>query len=108
MPLNEECGLLEWVSNTKAMKSILEKEYARYGKKIYVSGQMLNQPVHQLTSRLPSSIISWRKAARRIAPSRSKLSRRRSCQCRSHVAGTAPNDQVPAYRFPRVVPQCMA
>lgn len=39
MPLNEECGLLEWVSNTKAMKSILEKEYTRYGKKIYVSGR---------------------------------------------------------------------
>lgn len=36
MPLNEECGLLEWVSNTNAFKRILEKEYARVGKKIYV------------------------------------------------------------------------
>ena len=39
MPLNEECGLLEWVSNTNALKRILEKEYARHNKKIYVSGR---------------------------------------------------------------------
>ncbi|KAK8854747.1 hypothetical protein IAR55_003486 [Kwoniella newhampshirensis] len=37
MPLNEECGLLEWVTNTHALKSILEQGYFRYGKKIYVS-----------------------------------------------------------------------
>ncbi|WVF72846.1 hypothetical protein IAT40_007664 [Kwoniella sp. CBS 6097] len=37
MPLNEECGLLEWVANTYALKGILEKGYARYNKKIYVS-----------------------------------------------------------------------
>ncbi|WVW85570.1 hypothetical protein I302_107608 [Kwoniella bestiolae CBS 10118] len=36
MPLNEECGLLEWVANTNALKSILEKGYQRHGKKIYV------------------------------------------------------------------------
>ena len=36
MPLNEECGLLEWVSHTSALKSILEQGYARHGKKIYV------------------------------------------------------------------------
>lgn len=36
MPLNEECGLLEWVSNTNALKVILEKGYARYNKKVYV------------------------------------------------------------------------
>ena len=41
MPLNEECGLLEWVSNTNALKRILEKEYARQNKKIYVSGVKL-------------------------------------------------------------------
>ena len=35
MPLNEECGLLEWVANTKAFKSILETEYMRKGKKLY-------------------------------------------------------------------------
>ncbi|WVO13494.1 hypothetical protein L204_101114 [Cryptococcus depauperatus] len=35
MPLNEECGLLEWVSNTHALKSILEKGYARHGRKIF-------------------------------------------------------------------------
>lgn len=37
MPLNEECGLLEWVSNTNAFKRILEKEYGRTNTKIYVS-----------------------------------------------------------------------
>lgn len=37
MPLNEECGLLEWVSNTKAFKSILMEGYNRYSKKVYVS-----------------------------------------------------------------------
>lgn len=36
MPLNEECGLIEWVSNTNALKSILEKGYDRYKKKVYV------------------------------------------------------------------------
>nr|XP_019011517.1 uncharacterized protein I206_03617 [Kwoniella pini CBS 10737]OCF50298.1 hypothetical protein I206_03617 [Kwoniella pini CBS 10737] len=37
MPLNEECGLLEWVANTNALKSILEKGYGRYGKKVYTN-----------------------------------------------------------------------
>nr|WPS94695.1 serine/threonine-protein kinase [Naematelia aurantialba] len=37
MPLNEECGLLEWVSNTNALKSILEKGYASKGQRIYTS-----------------------------------------------------------------------
>jgi len=37
MPLNEDCGLLEWVSHTNALKSILEKGYSRHGKKVYVS-----------------------------------------------------------------------
>ncbi|WVQ68017.1 uncharacterized protein L199_006223 [Kwoniella botswanensis] len=36
MPLNEECGLLEWVANTNALKSILEKGYQRHNKKIYI------------------------------------------------------------------------
>lgn len=36
MPLNEECGLLEWVVNTHALKNILEKGYQRHGKRIWV------------------------------------------------------------------------
>lgn len=36
MPLNEECGLLEWVTHTTALRPILEKAYARQGKKLYV------------------------------------------------------------------------
>ncbi|OCF57218.1 hypothetical protein L486_04674 [Kwoniella mangroviensis CBS 10435] len=36
MPLNEECGLLEWVANTNALKSILEKGYQRHNKRIYI------------------------------------------------------------------------
>ncbi|WVQ74974.1 hypothetical protein IAR50_004582 [Cryptococcus sp. DSM 104548] len=35
MPLNEECGLLEWVANTAPFKSILEKCYGRYGKRVW-------------------------------------------------------------------------
>ena len=34
--LNEECGLLQWVSNTSALKSILEGGYARQGRRLYV------------------------------------------------------------------------
>jgi serine/threonine-protein kinase ATR len=37
MPLNEECGLLEWVVNTHALKNILEKGYQRHNKRIWVS-----------------------------------------------------------------------
>lgn len=41
MPLNEECGLLEWVNNTVAFRSICEKAYARQNKKLYVSERKL-------------------------------------------------------------------
>jgi serine/threonine-protein kinase ATR len=38
MPLNELCGLIEWVSNTLPLKVILEDQYKRKsGKKLYVS-----------------------------------------------------------------------
>ncbi|WVQ82128.1 hypothetical protein IAT38_004256 [Cryptococcus sp. DSM 104549] len=37
MPLNEECGLLEWVSNTHALKKILDKGYERHGKKVFLT-----------------------------------------------------------------------
>ena len=43
MPLNEECGLLEWVVNTHALKNILEKGYQRQGKRIWV-GPLLAIP----------------------------------------------------------------
>lgn len=42
-PLNEECGLIEWVSNTNALKSILEKGYSRRGVKIYVSKSRISR-----------------------------------------------------------------
>jgi len=42
MPLNEECGLLEWVANTHALKNILEKGYQRQGKRIWVSTSLTN------------------------------------------------------------------
>lgn len=35
MPLNEECGLIEWVPNTSALKRILEEGYERHKKKVY-------------------------------------------------------------------------
>nr|ODO02228.1 serine/threonine-protein kinase ATR [Cryptococcus depauperatus CBS 7855] len=50
MPLNEECGLLEWVSNTHALKSILEKGYARHGRKIF------NQQEAGILKVLPKSL----------------------------------------------------
>jgi serine/threonine-protein kinase ATR len=37
MPLNEECGLLEWVNNTVPLRSILTKLYERDKKKVFVS-----------------------------------------------------------------------
>lgn len=39
MPLNEECGLLEWVNNTVPLRSILTKLYEREKKKVFVSTQ---------------------------------------------------------------------
>ncbi|KIR51714.1 serine/threonine-protein kinase ATR [Cryptococcus gattii Ru294] len=35
MPLNEECGLLEWVTNTHGFKGIVETNYGRQNKKIF-------------------------------------------------------------------------
>ncbi|GMK55487.1 hypothetical protein CspeluHIS016_0205430 [Cutaneotrichosporon spelunceum] len=35
MPLNEECGLIEWVAHTHALKPTLEKLYDRHKKKVY-------------------------------------------------------------------------
>ncbi|KAJ9091818.1 hypothetical protein QFC19_008931 [Naganishia cerealis] len=35
MPLNEECGLLEWVNNTVPLRSILTKLYEREKKKVF-------------------------------------------------------------------------
>ncbi|UOH82515.1 hypothetical protein LQV05_005222 [Cryptococcus neoformans] len=37
MPLNEECGLLEWVTNTHGFKGILETNYGRQNKKIFIN-----------------------------------------------------------------------
>lgn len=37
MPLNEECGLIEWVPNTSALKRILEEAYGRHRKKVYTN-----------------------------------------------------------------------
>jgi phosphatidylinositol kinase/protein kinase (PI-3 family) len=42
MPLNEECGLLEWVNNTIPFRNIVDKAYARQGKKLYVSVATMN------------------------------------------------------------------
>jgi len=36
MPLNEECGMLEWVSNTVPLRNILIKGYERRDVKTYV------------------------------------------------------------------------
>lgn len=41
IPLNEECGLLEWVKNTSGLRNILLKLYKE--KRLYVSGAKLKQ-----------------------------------------------------------------
>ncbi|KAL1406340.1 hypothetical protein Q8F55_008039 [Vanrija albida] len=41
MPLNETCGLIEWVTNTNALKSLLEQGYARHKKRVY-TGEIYN------------------------------------------------------------------
>jgi serine/threonine-protein kinase ATR len=48
MPLNEDCGLLEWVNHTLPLKTILDKGYARQGKKVYV-GQDSDLSLSQTT-----------------------------------------------------------
>ncbi len=40
-PLNEECGLLEWVSNTTGLRNILVKMYKE--RNLVVSGGELRQ-----------------------------------------------------------------
>ena len=42
MPLNEECGLLQWVANTRALKTILEHYYMRNGQRLYVCDTRCN------------------------------------------------------------------
>lgn len=43
MPLNEECGLLEWVNNTVPLRSILTKLYEREKKKVFVGAHPLRR-----------------------------------------------------------------
>ena len=38
-PLNEECGMIEWVPNTHGLRNILIKLYRERG--IYMSGEAL-------------------------------------------------------------------
>ncbi|ORX38472.1 hypothetical protein BD324DRAFT_641616 [Kockovaella imperatae] len=56
MPLNEECGLLQWVSNTKALKSILEQGYLRQGKRIYPSAWLASRLSYSRTLAVMSMI----------------------------------------------------
>ena len=41
MPLNEECGLIEWVNNTVSMRGILIKGYESRGVPLF------NPPLHE-------------------------------------------------------------
>lgn len=87
MPLNEECGLLEWVSNTNALKRILEKEYARQGKKIYVSRIVPRiWPLLELITSPTSCMSRWILPKEPDLRPRSRLSRKKCCQCQSIVA----------------------
>ncbi len=68
-PLNEECGLLEWVSNTNALKSILEKGYSRLGKKIYVRDLSMNNV--DLTDNRGTQLIGRESKTRSCGPNKS-------------------------------------
>lgn len=63
MPLNEECGLLEWVNNTVALRAILTKLYEREKKKVFVSSKgtwTAISPAYGLSSLSPTqSTASW-------------------------------------------------
>lgn len=79
MPLNEECGLLEWVSNTNALKGILEKGYQRHGKRVYVSVLLTSEA----NSRRMTCIKSLKKLESKVTPPRLQLSETRSFQCKT-------------------------
>ena len=53
-PLNEECGLLEWVSNTTGLRHILLKLYREHG--LYTSGRELKQM--QVAPNAPEQYVS--------------------------------------------------
>jgi serine/threonine-protein kinase ATR len=47
-PLNEECGLLEWVNNTHGLRYILMKLYKEKG--TFMSGKELKNAMPALTA----------------------------------------------------------
>ncbi|XP_071608255.1 serine/threonine-protein kinase ATR [Heliangelus exortis] len=51
IPLNDECGIIEWVNNTAGLRNILIKLYKEKG--IYMTGKELRQ--HMLPKTAPSS-----------------------------------------------------
>lgn len=48
IPLNEECGLLEWVNNTSGLRHILIKLYKEKG--VYMSGAELKAAMPPLSA----------------------------------------------------------
>lgn len=48
IPLNEECGLIEWVNNTSGLRHILMKLYKEKG--MYTSGRELKAMMPSLQS----------------------------------------------------------
>jgi len=55
MPLNEECGMLEWVPNTLPLRNILIKGYDRREVKTYVSrsAAICEAPVFGVSNMVP-------------------------------------------------------
>ena len=57
-PLNEVCGLLEWVNNTTGLRHILVKLYKEVGK--YVTGKELKSLMPSLHSSLENKMNMYK------------------------------------------------
>ncbi|XP_062988227.1 serine/threonine-protein kinase ATR [Elgaria multicarinata webbii] len=54
IPLNEECGIIEWVNNTAGLRNILIKLYKEKG--VYMTGKELRQCMLPKTTPLPEKL----------------------------------------------------
>uniref|UniRef100_A0A8C6JKG4 Serine/threonine-protein kinase ATR n=1 Tax=Melopsittacus undulatus TaxID=13146 RepID=A0A8C6JKG4_MELUD len=54
IPLNDECGIIEWVNNTAGLRNILIKLYKEKG--IYMTGKELRQHMLPKTAPLPEKL----------------------------------------------------
>lgn len=94
MPLNEECGMLEWVSNTIPLRNILIKAYERRDVKTYVSRLFLNPASSTLLKPFPTVYRNLQSARHRPWPGTPRI--RKSLPRLGHA-------EIHPLRFPRMV-----